>query len=240
MAVPQHQVLGQVQNQQIVPYPTWTGEPLFSDVPDKEGKYKLHKVMQKAHGIPRGGSSIGANLEGNDPGAGGGGNATVQAQHDDRDLASFHFMLSTVDPGSTLYQAVSNAPFVNGKHIFDYFNVENNVVYLRPLDSEAHAHINSVYLWTYQTLPPEKQNKDLCLHFKALLTGHNPFVHPNMNIAPNMLIVTYCNGLHSEAKVIALELKDDLAFARQKNCCFPNVHLARHPQAGIAHPNAGP
>ena len=68
------QLLGEVQNQQVAPYPIWTDKPLFDDVPTPEGKVKLNKALQKAHGISRGGSSIGANLEGNDPGAGGGGN----------------------------------------------------------------------------------------------------------------------------------------------------------------------
>ena len=82
----QQQLLGQVQNQQS-PFSTYD-TVLFDDIPTPEGSQKLHKVMQKAHSIARGGSSLGANLEGTDPGNGGGGNATVQAQHADRCTSS--------------------------------------------------------------------------------------------------------------------------------------------------------
>ena len=101
MAATQHQLLGQVQNQQQ-PFTTWGEGPCLDDIPTLEGTVKLNKILQRAHAIARGGSSIGANLEGTDPGAGGGGNATVVAQHADRNIAAYHYMLSTISPTSAL------------------------------------------------------------------------------------------------------------------------------------------
>ena len=205
----QQQLLGQVQNQQTAPLPQWLDKTLFNDVPTPDGKLKLHRVNQWMHGISRGGSSLGSNIEGTDPGNGGGGNVTVQAQHTDRCTASFHALLSTIDSGSQLYQTCSSAPFTTGRHIYDYLQTDD-VIYIRPVMSEAQKHIQQVYGWTWQDLQPDKQDKNLCLHFKSKLTGHNPLMHPNMNITNQMMINTYCNGLHPEAKVLALELKDDL------------------------------
>ena len=63
---------------------------------------------------------------------------------------------------------------------------------------------------------PEKQDKNQCLHLKALLVGHNPLMHPNMNITRQMMLTTYCTGLHPEAKLLAIECRDDLVHAAQK------------------------
>ena len=111
MAIPAHQILGQVQNQQSQPLPTWLDKKLFDDTPTEDGRLKLNRVSHWLHGIPRGGSSLGANVEGTDPGFGGGGNATVQAQHTDRNTASMHALLSTIDSGSQLYSTCSSPPF---------------------------------------------------------------------------------------------------------------------------------
>ena len=73
----QQQLLGQVQNQQTAPLPQWLDKTLFNDVPTPDGKLKLHRVNQWMHGISRGGSSLGSNIEGTDPGNGGGGNARL-------------------------------------------------------------------------------------------------------------------------------------------------------------------
>ena len=232
------QNLGQVQNQQSQPLPTWLDKVLFDDVPTSDGRLKLHKVHQWLHGLSRGGSSLGSNVDGTDPGNGGGGNAVVQAQHDDRDTASFHALLSTIDTGSQLYNTCSNAPFTTGLHVWNYLNAAS-IVYLRPPDSEAQDHIRKVTSYTWQDMPADKQNDQLCLNFKAFLTGHNPMMHPNMNIPRNVMISTWCNGLHPEAKVLALELKDDTVLAGNKGCNFPNNFPVGHPQAGNAHPNAG-
>ena len=238
MAAQQQQMLGLLQNQQTAAIPQWLDKKLFDDTPTPEGKLRLHKVLQWLHGISRGGSSLGINVEGNDPGAGGGGNPTIQAQHTDRNTASFQSMLSTIDPGSILYNTCSTAPFTKGQHIFDYLHVDG-VVYIRPLDSVAQEHIRKVQNYNYLDLPPSQQNAEQCLHFKTLITGHNPLLHPNMNINRTGMITIYCNGLHPEGKVVALEMKDDLTLAAQKGCCFPTNWPVGHPTAGVAHPNAG-
>jgi hypothetical protein len=238
MAAAAQQNLGQVQNQQSIPLPTWLDKVLFDDVPTSDGKLKLHKVHQWLHGLSRGGSSLGSNVDGTDPGTGGGGNAVIQAQHDDRDTASFHALLSTIDTGSQLYTTCSTAPFTTGRHIWNYLN-STSIVYLRPPDSEAQTHIRKVSSYTWQDMPPGQQNEKLCLNFKAFLTGHNPLMHPNMNIPRAALISIWCNGLHPEAKVLALELKDDMTFATQKGCVFPANFPVGHPSAGNGHPNAG-
>ena len=163
---------------------------VHDDIPSADGKMKLSKFLQWAHSISRGGSSLGSNFEGTDPGFGGVGNPTVLAQHTDRCTASFHAALSTIDIGSQLYQMVSAPPFTTGRQIYLYLD-SPNVVYLRPPDSEAQEHIRKVPAYTWQDLPPNQQDKDVNSRFKALITGHNPFLHPNMNITRTQMINTF-------------------------------------------------
>ena len=238
MAAAQQQLLAQVQNQNQEPLPSYKMK-LFGDIPSADGKMKLIKFIQWAHGVSRGGSSLGTNFEGTDPGFGGVGNPTVQAQHTDRNTASFHAALSTIEVGSQLYQTVSVPPFTTGREIYLYLD-SPNIVYLRPPDSEAQEHIRKTTALTWQDLSPELQaSKDVNLHFKAMITGHNPNMHPNMNITRNQMINTFCNGAHPEAKVVAIEIRDDIVLAAQKGCCYPAVWPAGHPLAPNAHPNAG-
>ena len=53
------------------------------------------------------------------------------------------------------------------------------------------------------------------------------------------MIAIFCNGLHPEAKVVALQMKQNNAMAIQNGCCFPALWPPTHPNAGAAHPNAG-
>ena len=126
MAAAQQQLLAQVQNQNQEPLPSYRMK-LFNDIPSADGKMKLIKFLQWAHSISRGGSSLGTNFEGTDPGFGGVGNATVLAQHTDRCTASFHAALSTIEVGSQLYQTVSVPPFTTGREIYLYLSSPNIV-----------------------------------------------------------------------------------------------------------------
>ena len=84
MAGAQIQMQGMVANQQSGATVKWASEALFGDVPTKDGNQKLQRALSWLHSIARGGSSLGQNVERNDPGAGGGGNAIIQQQHQDR------------------------------------------------------------------------------------------------------------------------------------------------------------
>ena len=232
-----HSQLGLVQTQQQQPYAT-SKKVYFGDTPTENGKAYLREVLTTAHSIARGGSSLGINLEGNDPGNARTATATQVLQKDDRDTATFHYMLSTIKPGSQLHATCSAAPFTNGEEIYNYLD-SGSVVYIRPSDSEAQKHINKVKQLTWKDLPADKQDKGLCLHLKALITGHNPLFHPNMNISNGDMITAWCEGLHPEAKLIALELKNDRVHATAKQCVFPTNYPAGHPQVGTPHPNAG-
>ena len=180
MAAAAAQLQGIVNAQQGSPIQKWTKEPLFNDVPTEDGLLKIKQAKAYMHGIPRGGSSLGANVEGTDPGAGGVGNATVQAQHIDRNQASREVALSMIDPSSNLYQVCSNAPFTTGQHIFDYLPT---VVYLRIDDDVAQSKILEAQSWNYLDMPVAKQDESLVLNFKAMIQGYNPMLHPNMNIS---------------------------------------------------------
>jgi len=87
MAAQQQQLFAQVQNQIAAPLTQWLDKNLFDDIPSSDGKMKLSTLLQWSHGISRGGSSLGSNFEGADPGFGGGGNATIMAQHTDWNTA---------------------------------------------------------------------------------------------------------------------------------------------------------
>ena len=86
-----HAQLGLLQQTQI-PFTT-SDKIYFNDTPTLDGKLKLSKVLQSAHAISRGGSSLGINIEGNDPGNAAGATPTQVAQRADRDTASFHYMI---------------------------------------------------------------------------------------------------------------------------------------------------
>jgi len=202
------------------PFKQWTKDPLLGDVPTRDGLIRLDIAYTFLHTTIRGGTSLGNNVDGADPGVGGGGNATIQAQHNDRNTASRVALLSMIDKGSSLYRTVSVAPFLTGRHIWDYLQTPD-LVYLRPSDDEAAEHIRKVQQFTYKDLPVSKQDKDLVLNFKAMIEGHNPLLHPNMNINNASMIAIFCNGLHPEAKVVALQTKQNNAMAIQNGCCFP-------------------
>ena len=78
----------------------------------------------------------------------------------------------------------------------------------------------------------------MVLRFKKLIDGHNPLLHPNMNINEAGKIAIFCNGLHPEAKIVAIQQRDNIALARQNGCCYPAQYPAGHPNAGVNHPNA--
>ena len=63
------QLNGFVSEQQGSPIQKWTKEPLFNDVPTEDGLLRVKQAKMYMHSIPRGGSSLGANIEGIDPGA---------------------------------------------------------------------------------------------------------------------------------------------------------------------------
>ena len=235
MAAAQAQLHGMVQTQQDAPLTKWNKEPLFDDTPTSDGMVRIQQATSWLHGIPRGGSSLGANVQGTDPGAGGAGNATVQAQYNDRCIASREAMLSMIKTGCGLWIECSNPPFVTGQHIYDYVKTK---AYLRLDDDEAQRKILEVQSWTYLDLPSEQQNENLVLNFLSKIKGYNPLMHPNMNISDNMKIAVFCNGLHPGAKLEALKMKGNIALAQTNGCCFPAVYPAGHPQAGVAHPRA--
>ena len=236
MAAAAAQLQGFVNEQQGSSIQKWTKDPLFSDVPTEDGLLRVKQAKTFMHGIPRGGSSLGANVEGNDPGAGGGGNATVQAQHTDRNQASREVALSMISPSSNLYNVCSNAPFTTGRQIMDYLPT---VVYLRIDDDVAQQKIIEAQSWTYLDMPVASQDESLVLNFKAKIQGYNPMLHPNMNISNQQKIAIFCNGLHPEAKIEAVRMKNNIALAQQNNCCFPGVYAPGHPLAGNVHPQAG-
>ena len=217
----------------------WANAPLFGDIPTSDGKIRLEKALQWLSSIQRGGSNLGMNVKRQDPGVGGVGNATVQAQHADRNSTSREAVLSLIESSSNLYTTCSNAIFVSGADIWDYLD-SADIVYLRIADDEAQEHIRKIQLLTIKDLPVDQQNDiNQCLHFKAKIQAYNPMKHPNMNITNGQKITIFCNGLHPDAKIEALKMKNNLAQAAANGCCFPAVHAAGHPQAGAVHPQAG-
>ena len=164
---------GMVNTQANEQYGKWTKPPLFGDIPTRDGLKKLN-TQARAHlySIPRGGSDLGHNVEGTDPGAGGGGNAVVQAQHTDRNGCSREVLLSMIDPGSALYQECSNPPFVTGRQIWLYLPQK---VYDRPDDDEAQDYLRKVNTWTYldlgATLVPYVSSVELQITFSSRPEG---------------------------------------------------------------------
>ena len=141
---------------------------ITGDVPTIDGNMRLEHGLTWLHSTPCGGSSLGANVLRTDPGAGGGGNATVQAQHTDRTQCSREACLSLIEPQSQLYATCNTAIFVGGAEIWDWFN-SPNIVYLRIADDVAQEEIRKVQLLTVKDLPVEKQDEMQVLHFKALI-----------------------------------------------------------------------
>ncbi len=48
---------------------------------------------------------------------------------------------------------------------------------------------------SYLDLPTDEQDENVCLRWKAYLTGHNKKLHPNMNINHAGLLRIYIAGL---------------------------------------------
>ena len=212
MAAAQAQLQGITQREgSDIPMVKWANAPLFSDVPTEDGKVRLQNGLAWLHSISRGGASLGANVLGTDPGAGGGGNAVVQQQHQDRNEASREAVLSLIKSGTQLHKVCSQPPFTNGRQIWNHLNTE---VYLRIDDDVAQKNIIEVQSWNYQHLPANEQDENQVLHFKAKIDGYNPMMHPNMDITNAMKISIFCNGLHPQAKVEALRMKNNLAVAQ--------------------------
>ena len=120
--------LGLVQQTQGDPIQKWGRSPLFDDTPTEDGMLHLGTAKAFLYQQAAGGSTLGANVEGTDPGAGGGGNAIVQAQHADRCSRSHQALLSMIDISSNLYSICSAPPFVNGEQVWVYLN-SANIVY---------------------------------------------------------------------------------------------------------------
>jgi len=120
MAAANAQLNATVQDATGEPIKQWTKDPLLGDVPTPDGIRKLDIAHTFLHQTIRGGTSLGNNVDGVDPGAGGAGNQVIQAQHNDRNIASRVALLSMIDKGSSLYRTVSVAPFLTGRHIWDY------------------------------------------------------------------------------------------------------------------------
>jgi hypothetical protein len=231
-----HQIVGETDRLNDIPHKEHN-KYIFGDVADEDGKLKLREGETFLNGISRGGATLCANVNGTDPGAGGGGNPTIQAQHVDRNEGSRIALLSMIPPGSGLYTICSGADFTTGKHIWDYLNGPN-VVYIQPPDDVADDHKQKVRSYTYLDMPVEKQNENLCLNFAAFLKAHNPKLHTNFTIPESELIATYCYGLHPEAKIEANNMRSNLALAGTNGCCYPANYPAHHPLSGTAHPNA--
>ena len=235
MAAAQAQLHGMLSSQNDPSNVKWASTPLFGDVPTVDGMVRIERAKTWLYSISRGGSNLGANVERTDPGVGGAGNATVQAQFADRSQASREAVLSLVEATSALHFECSRAPFMDGADIWEYLPSK---VYLRIQDDEAQDEIRRVQSWTVKDLPVDQQDETQVLRFKAKIQAYNPMRHPNMSITNQMKISIFCNGLHPDAKILALNMKNNLAQAQANNCCFPAVYPAGHPQAGAVHPQA--
>ena len=74
------------------------------------------------------------------------------------------------------------------------------------------------------------------LHFKSMVTSHNPFSHPTFDIPPDELIDIFMDGLHPKAKLIAIKAFRDRA---NLNLNYPAVYAAHEVNAGAPHPLSG-
>ena len=211
------------------------GHILFGDLPTETGRIHLKNIENSLAAISRGQASLLSNVNGTDPGFGGNGNAVVLAQHADRNEASFHYLLSCIEPASLLYKACSAAPFTTGAHIWAYLHGPN-IVYLPPSIDAAKAHKRRVKAFSYDQLPMDKQDSMQVLHFKSMVTSHNPFSHPSFVIPPDELVDIFMDGLHPKAKLIAIKAFRDRA---NLNLNYPAVYDAHEVNAGVVHPLAG-
>ena len=159
----------------------------------------------------------------------------VERIDDITDSIAHDAVLSLVEATSALHFECSRAPFMDGADIWEYLPSK---VYLRIQDDEAQDEIRRVQSWTVKDLPVDQQDETQVLRFKAKIQAYNPMRHPNMSITNQMKISIFCNGLHPDAKILALNMKNNLAQAQANNCCFPAVYPAGHPQAGAVHPQA--
>ena len=197
MAAQQQQLLAQVQNQTSAPLPQWDKQKLFGDIPSADGKMKLAKFIQWSHGISRGGSSLGSNFEGADPGFGGGGNATIMAQHTDRNTAImqrviYFFPRSNLDAIFTTHAKTH--------HLLKEFTFgiisKLTTSFTFVLQTLLLKHTSTEFPNTLTRIPPDKQSyvpgsttsSELVLNFKNMITSHNPDLHPNMNIPTARII----------------------------------------------------
>jgi hypothetical protein len=228
-----HQIVGETDRLNELAHQTYH-KYLFDDIPTADGMVRLEEAKTHLNNINRGNATLWANVTGADPRV---GNATITAQYTDRCISARIVLLSMIKRGSQLSNFCGSASFTDGETIWTYLNGPM-VVYLRPDDDVAQEHIREVTSWTYLDMPVAQQDGNLCLNFAAKLTNHNPLLHPNYDINHGSLLRTYIHGLHPEAKLLAIQMKDNLTLAAQNGCCFPTNYPAHHPLNG-AHPNAG-
>ena len=228
-----HQIVGETDRLNELAHQTYH-KYLFDDIPTADGMVRLEEAKTHLNNINRGNATLWANVTGADPRV---GNATITAQYTDRCVSARIVLLSMIKRGSQLSNFCGSASFTDGETIWTYLNGPM-VVYLRPDDDVAQEHIREVTSWTYLDMPVAQQDGNLCLNFAAKLTNHNPLLHPNYDINHGSLLRTYIHGLHPEAKLLAIQMKDNLTLAAQNGCCFPTNYPAHHPLNG-AHPNAG-
>ena len=211
------------------------GHILFGDLPTETGRIHLKNIENNLAAISRGQASLLSNVNGTDPGFGGNGNAVVLAQHFDRNEASFHYLLSCMDPASQLHKTCSAAPFTTGAHIWTYIHGPE-VVYLPPSLDAAKAHKKRVKAFTHDQLPTDKQDSMQVLHFKSMVTSHNPLCHPQFDFTRDEITDIFLDGLHPKAKLIGIKVYRDRA---NLNLNFPAVYAGHEVNAGAVHPLAG-
>ena len=229
-----HQIVGETDRLNDLQHQTYH-KHIFDDIPTADGMIRLEEAKTHLNNINRGNATLLANVTGADPRV---GNATITAQYTDRCISSRIVLLSMIKQGSHLSNFCKGANFTDGEGIWTYLNGPS-VVYLRPDDDVAQEHIREVTNRTYLDLPVAQQDENLCLNFAAFLSNHNPLLHPNFDINHANLLRTYIHGLHPEAKLMAIQMRDNLTLAGQNNCCYPTNYPAHHPLRGGAHPNAG-
>ena len=177
----------------------WAKQKIFGDTPSAMGMVYFMQAMQFMAAISRSGTTLLANILGNDPGAGGGGNAMVNAQWLDRCQSSKECLLSMMIMASQLFLRCSTAEFPDGASIWVYLHGPL-VVYLPPTETESELHQDQIKKWSFQDMPSSKQDRDLQLHWGAYLQAHNPNMHPTCNITPAETIKIYVSGSHSKVK----------------------------------------
>jgi hypothetical protein len=243
MAAAQAQLQSLVAATSAEPLPESKLGRIFSDVPTPNGKRYLHFLGEGLKSTIRHQYNLYDTIvTATNPGAAnhgaGAGNAVVQQEHANREIAGKHYIMSMVVTDSALFRKLSTAPFNLGSVTYTYLNGPN-VVYLAPSAVEATTHISEVKARTWEMMPSDKKNRDLVLHYHNFVFNHNPNLHPTFVVPEADLISTFINGLHPQAKMEAIKLRNNNAYAQQSGCQFPAVVAAHEPNAGAAHPNAG-